>query len=137
MLYGLRSSWNPIRLRVLRAGPNLHRIRGRGNIHDTKKGYPNEPSFDRDCSLLRPPYSVTRDPSRHRQRSLDSSRSGRLGSKLPLAYLTPFLHRMSLRFLDHLRPMRYPLFFGSHWVYLVHGSTPWQSKKRRSCAILR
>lgn len=37
-----------------------------------------------------PPYSVTRDPSQHRQRSLDSSRPGRLGSKLPLAYLTPF-----------------------------------------------
>ena len=33
----------------------------------------------------------TRDPSQHRQRSLDSSRSGRLGSKLIVAYLTPFL----------------------------------------------
>src|ERR1044072_1913484 len=45
------------------------------------------------------PYSVTRDPSQHRQRSLDSSRPGRLGSKLPVAYLTPsFL----LRDLHHL-----------------------------------
>jgi len=35
-------------------------------------------------------FSVTRDPSQHRQRSLDSSRSGRLGSKLIVAYLTPF-----------------------------------------------
>jgi len=36
-------------------------------------------------------FSVTRDPSQHRQRSLDSSRSRRLGSKLIVAYLTPFL----------------------------------------------
>jgi len=32
-----------------------------------------------------------RDPSQHRQRSLDSSRPGRLGRKLIVAYLTPFL----------------------------------------------
>ena len=36
-------------------------------------------------------FSVTRVPSQHRQRSLDSSRSGMLGSKLIVAYLTPFL----------------------------------------------
>jgi len=36
-------------------------------------------------------FSVTRDPSQHRQRSLDSSRSRRLGSKQIVAYLTPFL----------------------------------------------
>ena len=53
--------------------------------------YRLEPSFDRDCSSLLGPFSVTRDPSQHRQRSLDSSRPGRLGSKLIVAYLTPFL----------------------------------------------
>jgi len=36
-------------------------------------------------------FSVTRDPSQHRQGSLDSSRPGRLGSKLIVAYPTPFL----------------------------------------------
>jgi len=53
--------------------------------------YRLEPSFDLDYSSLLGAFSVTRDPSQHRQRSLDSSRSGRLGSKLIVAYLTPFL----------------------------------------------
>ena len=53
--------------------------------------YQLEPSFDRDCSSLLGSFSMTRDPSQHRQRSLDSSRPGRLGSKLIVAYLTPFL----------------------------------------------
>ena len=53
--------------------------------------YRLEPSFDRDCSSRLGPFSVTRDPSQHRQRSLDSSRPGRLGNKLIVAYLTPFL----------------------------------------------
>ncbi|KAL2503043.1 putative ovule protein [Forsythia ovata] len=30
-------------------------------------------------------------------------------------------------------PMRYPPFFGSHWVYLVHRSTPWQQEKAILC----
>jgi len=53
--------------------------------------YRLEPSFDRDYSSLLGAFSVTRDASQHRQRSLDSSRSGRLGSKLMVTYLTPFL----------------------------------------------
>ena len=47
--------------------------------------------MDRDCSSLLGALYVTRDPSQHRQRSLDSSRPGRLGSKLIVAYLTSFL----------------------------------------------
>ena len=50
-----------------------------------------EPCFDRDCSLLLGAFSITRDQGQHRQRSLDSSWPGRLGSKLILAYLTFFL----------------------------------------------
>jgi len=46
--------------------------------------------LDRDCSSLQGAFSITRDPSQHRQRSLDSSRPGRLGRKLIVAYLTPF-----------------------------------------------
>jgi len=53
--------------------------------------YRLEPSFDRECSTLLGAFSVTRDPSHHWQRSLDSSRPSRLGSKLIVAYLTPFL----------------------------------------------
>jgi len=53
--------------------------------------YRLEPFFDRDCSLLLGAFFVTRDPSHRRQRSIDSSRPGRLGSKLIVAYHTPFL----------------------------------------------
>ena len=53
--------------------------------------YRLEPCFDRDCSLLLGAFSVTRDPSHHRQRTIDSSRPGRLGNKLIVAYHTPFL----------------------------------------------
>ena len=53
--------------------------------------YRLEPCFDRDCSLLMGAFSITRDTSKHRQRSIDSLRLGRLGSQLIVAYLTPFL----------------------------------------------
>jgi len=111
------------------------------------------------------PFSVTWDPSQHRQRSLHSSRSGLLGSKLPVAYLTPFLiiNKISCQFLLSLR-RRYaslttgrlqqgePSLFGSSSAqcqcgtllflvpigFTLFAGRPHGSKKeRRSCAILR
>lgn len=108
-----------------------------------------------------PTYSVTRDPSQHRQRSLDSSRPGRLGSKLPLAYLTPFLiirligcpflspFNKKVSFQSSFLQLGEPSLFGSSSAqcgtprflvpigFTLFTGRPHGSKKRRSCAILR
>jgi len=127
--------------------------------------YRLEPGFDRDCSSLLGAFSVTRDQSQHPQRSLDSLRSGRLGSKLIVAYLTPFLivskigcpfplslrrRKASLTF-NRLQ-QRDPSLFGSSSAQCQCGTLPFlvpigvtmftsrphgSKKKRRSCAILR
>ena len=110
-------------------------------------------------------FSVTRDPSQHRQRSLDSSEPGRLESKLIVAYLTPFLiirkigcpFPLSLRrrkaslTVDRVRQGE-PSLFGSSSAQCLCGTLPFlvpigvtlitgrphgSKKKRRSCAILR
>lgn len=60
---------------------------------------------------------------------------GRAG--LEASYLLPIsppsFSWVSLRFLDCLLPNAVPPFFGSHWVYLVHRSTPWQQEKAILC----
>jgi len=124
-----------------------------------------EPCFDCDCSSLLGAFSVTRDPSQHRQRTLDSSRPGRLGSKLIVAYLTPFLiictigcpFPLSLRrrkaslTVDRLQQGDPSLFVSSSAqcqcgtlsflvpirVTLFTGRPHGRKKKRRSCVILR
>jgi len=122
-----------------------------------------KPSFERDCSSLLGAFSVTRDPSQHRQRSLDSSRPGRLGSKLIVAYLTPFLiiskigcpfplslrRRKSSLTVDRLQQGK-PSLFGSSSAQCQCGTLPIlvpigvtlftgrphvSKKKMRSCAI--
>jgi len=123
------------------------------------------PCFDRDCSLLLGTFSVTRDPSHHQQRSIDSSRPGRLRSKLFVAYLTPFLiiSKIGCPFPFSLRRRKAsltvdrvqqgePSLFGSSSGQCQCGTLPFlvpirvtlfigrphgSKKKRRSCAILR
>ena len=109
-------------------------------------------------------FSVTRDPSQHRQRSLDSSRPDLFGRKLIVAYLTPFLiirkigcpFPLSLRrrkaslIVDRLQQGE-PSPFGSSsaqcqcgtlpilvpiGVTVITGRPHGSKKKRRSCAIL-
>ena len=105
-----------------------------------------------------------RDPSQHRQRSLDSSRPGRLGSKLIVAYLTPFLiiRKIGCPFPLCLRGRKAsltvdrvqqgePSLFGSSPAQCQCGTLPFlvpigvtlftgrphgSKKKRRSCSIL-
>jgi len=109
-------------------------------------------------------FSVPRDPSQHRQRSLDSSRPGLFGSKLIFAYLTPFLiiRKIGCPFPLSLRRWKAsltvdrvqqgePSLFGSSPAQCQCGTLPFYvpigktlftgrphgSKiKRRSCAIL-
>ena len=120
------------------------------------ESYRLEPCFDRDCSSLLGAFSVTRDPSQHRQRSLDSSRPGPLGSKLIVAYQTPFLiiskigcpfplflrRRKASLTVDCLQQNE-PSLFGSSSAQCQCGILPFTGrpngsmKKRRSCAILR
>jgi len=71
--------------------PSCPLVKPKMDLYCLLLDYRLEPSFDRDCSSLLGAFSVTRDPSQHRQGSLDSSRPGWLGSKLIVAYLTPFL----------------------------------------------
>jgi len=120
--------------------------------------------FDRDCSSLLCAFSVTRDPSQQRQRSPDSSRPGRLRSKLIVAYLTPFLiiTKIACPFPHSLRRRKASLtvdrvqqgepshsgsssaqcqcrtlpFLVPIKVTLFTGRPHGSNKKRRSCAIL-
>ena len=109
-------------------------------------------------------FSVTRDPNQHRQRSINSSRPGWLGSKLIVDYLTPFLiiskiccpFPLSLRrrnaslTVDRVQQGE-PSLFGSSSAQYQCGTLPFlvpigvtlftgrphgSKKKRRSCAIL-
>jgi len=127
--------------------------------------YRLEQCFVRDCSLLLGAFSVTRDPSQHRQRSIDSSRPGRHVIELIVAYLTPFLiiskigcpFPLSLRrrkaslTVDRVQQGE-PSLFGSSSAQCQCGTLPFlvairvtlftgrphgSKKKRRSCAILR
>jgi len=109
-------------------------------------------------------FSVPRDPSQHRQRSLDSSKPGLFGSKLIFAYLTPFLiiRKIGCPFPLSLRRWKAsltvdrvqqgePSLFGSSPAQCQCGTLPFlvpigvtlfkgrphgSKKKRRSCAIL-
>jgi len=74
-----------------RKPPSCPLVKPKMDLYCLLLDYRLEPSFDRDCSSLLGAFSVTRDPSQHRQGSLDSSRSGWFGRKLIVAYLTPFL----------------------------------------------
>lgn len=62
-----------------------------------------------------------------------NSNSREVGTKRSHSFQSPFLQLGGLRFLDRLLSNAVPPVFGSHWVYLVHRSTPWQQERAILC----